>query len=678
MSVKDFYIEENNKALRSYKETLEVIRKINEETENLNINKYNKFFNYVSKSILKMADLEAKIDEDYFKSKTFEQLLEENNKLYEEMLPAKYEFSFANPSFCVKEFGNEIGQILCYIYSRVRGYISFAFTHKIFKMEKNNRLFIDVYNYLKDKKDSKELKNILKKYVTEDLNKDFKQYIYETFSKDYTYYTDITCNSDLNDLRYLFKYGKYITENEIKTAKFLNDYSDDKLNVLAQMIVKAYIEGFKRDNKDITLRSNVRIVANAGQEKITKGVIEHLRKNNLYGYVAEVVSTDYNKQYDYDHKFDNALYLDEEFAKLSNKAFETEAEKNKEILKDYSGIILIERFGEEPFSPKSKEERLTLSENQQSIYQTIQNERRQLIEKYIPENERSFCIIAFPTPEIGENFEEIFEDILKVNMLDSEKYEVIQQVIIDTLDKGKYVHIKGRGDNETDIKVHLHKINNPEKETNFVNCVADVNIPVGEVFTSPVLKETSGILHVKEIYLRGFKYNNLKLKFEDGYITDYTCTNFENEEENKKYIRENLLFPHKTLPIGEFAIGTNTFAYVIAKKHNITNKLPILIIEKMGPHFAVGDTCFAWSEDNPVYNFLDKKEIIARDNEKSILRKTDVSKAYTNCHTDITLPYDSLEKISVITEYGEEIDIIRNGRFVLKGTEELNKPFEEM
>ena len=73
----------------------------------------------------------------------------------------------------------------------------------------------------------------------------------------------------------------------------------------------------------------------------------------------------------------------------------------------------------------------------------------------------------------------------------------------------------------------------------------------------------------------------------------------------------------------------------------------------MGPHFAVGDTCFSFSEDLPVYN-PDNKEIIARDNEKSILRKTNPEEAYTGCHTDITLPYDGLEFISVITKDGEK------------------------
>ncbi|HHE37301.1 MAG TPA: leucyl aminopeptidase, partial [Candidatus Cloacimonetes bacterium] len=206
---------------------------------------------------------------------------------------------------------------------------------------------------------------------------------------------------------------------------------------------------------------------------------------------------------------------------------------------------------------------------------------------------------------------------------------------------------------------------------------ADVNIPVGEVFTSPQLKGTNGVLHLKETFLKKLKFTDLKLTFKDGYVSDYDCQNYDDDEKNKKYIQENLLFPHKTLPIGEFAIGTNTQAYVMAKKFDILPILPVLIVEKMGPHFAIGDTCFSWEEDFKVYNPIDNKEITARENEKSALRKTDIQQAYTNCHTDITLPYEDLDFISAITKDGKKIDIIRDGRFVVPGTEELNVPLDE-
>ena len=83
---------------------------------------------------------------------------------------------------------------------------------------------------------------------------------------------------------------------------------------------------------------------------------------------------------------------------------------------------------------------------------------------------------------------------------------------------------------------------------------------------------------------------------------------------------------HDTLPMGEFAIGTNTTAYRMARDFDIADKLPILIAEKTGPHFAVGDTCYTYDEDNMTYN-PDGKAIIARDNSVSIRRKEDISKA---------------------------------------------------
>lgn len=115
------------------------------------------------------------------------------------------------------------------------------------------------------------------------------------------------------------------------------------------------------------------------------------------------------------------------------------------------------------------------------------------------------------------------------------------------------------------MKVNLWKLKNPAKETIFENCVADVNIPVGEVFTSPVLEGTNGVLHVTRVFLNGLEYKDLEITFENGKIQNYNCANFATEEENRAFIKENILFRHKTLPLGEFAIGTNTTAYVAAK-----------------------------------------------------------------------------------------------------------------
>ena len=127
--------------------------------------------------------------------------------------------------------------------------------------------------------------------------------------------------------------------------------------------------------------------------------------------------------------------------------------------------------------------------------------------------------------------------------------------------------------------------------------------------------------------------------------------------------------------MGEFAIGTNTTAYVMAARYDIMNKLPILIAEKMGPHVALGDTCYSYAEDVRVFN-PDGKEIVSRDNECSVLRKENPKKAYFNCHTDITIPYEALGRIVAVSKERVEVPIILDGRFVLDGTLQLNAPFQ--
>lgn len=296
--------------------------------------------------------------------------------------------------------------------------------------------------------------------------------------------------------------------------------------------------------------------------------------------------------------------------------------------------------------------------------------------QYIKGEERSFTIIAYPVPEIGEKYEEIFDEVIRINTLDAALYERVQQTLIDALDEGEYVHVTGKGKNQTDMKIQLYPLKDKKRETIFENCVADVNIPVGEVFTSPVLEGTEGVLHVSKVYLNGLQYKDLRLEFKEGRVIDYTCKNFDSEEENREYIYDNILHSHDSLPLGEFAIGTNTTAYVAARKYGIEEKMPILIAEKTGPHFAVGDTCYSWSEDIRVYN-PNGKEIVAKDNSISVLRNEDVQKAYFQCHTDITIPYEELEEISVVTKEGKTIILLKDGRFVLEGTKVLNEPLDK-
>ena len=604
-----------------------------------------------------------------------------NKSLFEEIYSENYEESFANPEYAVKTLGEEYGKILCYIYTKNRGMIRNVYMGRLEEVVLQMELFTQIYNYFEDV-EQLEYDNVYETVYSyeKDNTEIFTDLMIEDrIDPDNKFAVDIVMNSDLNDLRYLYKYGEHVGFNELKMAEFLNSLSQEEIDRLAKVYTEGYRIGFINTGKDISKKGTVDIRYSLGFERIIRSAIFNFKKMGLEPVIYQVgyTTTSPNRQYAYDHRYDDALYLDKAYIKRKLEVSRHAYESRKQLAGKMAGPAVIEIFGETPFEPENKKQAYALSEEQQKLKSEYITEYQTMVQEYIKGDERSFTIIAFPIPEFGDDFEQMFKETVKINTLDSEIYGKVQQNIIDALDQAEYVKVLGKGDNKTNMKVQMHDLKNPLKETNFENCLADVNIPLGEVFTSPKLKGTEGILHVSQVYLNDLKYNDLQITFEDGKIKDYTCKNFDTEEENKKFIKQNVMFNHETLPIGEFAIGTNTTAYMVAKKYHVVYKLPILIVEKMGPHFAVGDTCYSFEEDIKTYN-PDGKEIVARENEVSALRKTDIKKAYFGCHTDITMPYDELGEITAVRKDGSEITIIKDGRFVLEGTELLNEPLEEI
>lgn len=655
------------------------------------------YFSKMADFVLLVTDTYRYVSDGRLYQAPLKELQEKNHQLYEDILPENYENSFANPTYSVAQLGEDFGRLLCALYAELRSMIVFAYEKQLDEMAIRMELFLEIYgSFLCAREEINDLP------VYEEIKESFyffvSDYTREAFVKkleamvdpksDFAY--KIIMEHDLEKPEYLYYFGEYITENELKTWEHLKKLPQDTIALMADTYTEGYRIGFEVGNKDITKKKTVNIRYCLGFERMIKYAIGNFDKIGLkptiyraaasllqgkglsrIGYYGAIP----NKQYDFDHKDDQALFLDKRLVQVRMEAWQEAYETYKKPAAVFGGPAVVEVFGESPADLKEKKEALHLSESQQKLAVEYMAAAGELQNKYIKGEERSFTIIAFPTPEIGENYGQIFDEVIRINTLDYALYQRIQQKIIDTLDLGEYVIVKGMGENRTNLKIMLHSLSDPKKQTNFENCVADVNIPVGEVFTSPVLAGTEGTLHVSRVFLNELEYRNLSLRFENGMVKEYTCSNFETEEENKKYIRDNVLFHHDTLPIGEFAIGTNTTAYVVGRKFGIEDKFPILIAEKTGPHFAVGDTCYSHAEDVKVYN-PDGKEIIARDNEWSLKRKEDAGKAYFNCHTDITIPYDELGEVSVVTKENEVIPIIEEGHFVLSGCEELNKPLE--
>ena len=673
---------------------------------------YQSYFEKVAEFLLMIEENRQWILEGNLLTASVEELEARNRKLYEDVLPGNYETSYANPQYAVGVFGTEMGQFLAALYAEMRSLIVASYENDMYSIVIRAELFLEIYGmFLEACEDvqmvegEEEIKVVftgkLPEFTT--LKEAYFwfacDYIEDILSKEVTAQFDPTSNwagklldnTDISDLRYLYYYGEYVTDNEKKLAEYMNGLPEEKIALMADTYTEGYRKGFEVTQKDISIKKTVNVYYVLGMERMVKKAMENFRNIGLEPilyrapvsflagrriYKSGYAGANANKQFEYDHEYDSSLYLNSKSVSRKLEAYKAVLETKKAECAVMGGPAVIEEFGEEPFVPQPKKENVKPDEHKQKLQVEYQSKARELLNQYVKGEERSFTIIAFPTPAIGEKFTEIFDETIKLNTLDYELYSNCQQIIIDALDKAEYVHIRGCNDNKTDLKVAMWKLKNPEKETNFENCVADVNIPVGEVFTSPKLTGTNGLLHVPKVFLHGLEYRDLEIEFVDGMISEYSCKNFEDEEENKKLVKEKLLVNRETLPLGEFAIGTNTTAYVAAKKYGIEDLLPILIAEKTGPHFAIGDTCYSMEEDVVSYN-PNGKQIMAKENEMSALRKTDMSKAYFQCHTDITIPYNELLEVTAVEENGNRIAIIQNGRFVLEGVEELNKPLDE-
>ena len=660
--------------------------------ENTVSEKYRDYFRTLADFALLVDKLKEKIENGEYYKFSIEELECWNTHLYDDVLGEHYKTSYANPAFATEKFGIEYGRLLSFLYTELRGVIPYAFEKKTEYLDILFELFIEVYNQFEEENEPEyeHVRQTIYWYASDYCDVFLADRIKEQIDPEDNFAADLIMNSDFNDVRYLYYYGEYVSEDEKRTAMHLNELPLETIQKMADVYTEGYRIGFVNTGKNLSKKATVNIRYTLGFERVIRIAIENFRKMGLkptiyragvsvltkrqhlkIGYYGGIA----NKQYEYDHKDDQALILDRQFMERKLEVMRTTYEQYKDLARRHAGPACMETFGEEPFTPVSKSEAVKLNDKQKEISLEYDSKSSQIVNSYIPGDERSFTIVAYPVPEIGDQYEEIFDEIIKINTLDAKVYEKVQQTIIDALDQGTSVHILGNNGNHTDLRVQLYKLKDPKKETIFENCVADVNIPVGEVFTSPVLEGTNGVLHVSQVYLNELLYKDLEVTFSNGMVADYSCKNFEHELENKEYFLDNVLYRHPTLPLGEFAIGTNTTAYVAAKKYNIADKMPILIAEKMGPHFAVGDTCYSWAEDIKVYN-PNGKEIVARDNSVSIQRKEDVSAAYFHCHTDITIPYEELKSITIECADGKEIEIIRDGIFVLPGTEILNEPLK--
>ncbi|MBF1011348.1 MAG: thermophilic metalloprotease, partial [Lachnoanaerobaculum sp.] len=464
--------------------------------------KFKDFFAELASFLEKVNDIRQKKESGEFEALSCEELKDMQDELFYDLREDIYAGSVYNPDVLEKLFDKDFVSPLLSLGFEVRAALVSVYEGDLEGFVNILELFLQVYGIAMEGGSAKEIADAIYWYASDYLDVTARKRIIESFTGSNRFFYNIIMNDDLSDLRYLFKFGEYIGSNEINTAKYLNSLDNETVRLCAKTFVDGYRDGFFAMQKDISKRSVVSLIYNIGFERIAKEAVIFFedmgfevvlqRKPYRLADISPVknrgiCSGGVNRQFEYDHKFDMNIFTKKAYLDRKLEVCKRTFEEIKEDMSKYGGPARMESFGEIEFLPVKKKCANEFSEKQNNLMTNYRNEMMLLQDEYIDTSGTAFCIIAWPLPSIAEDekiYSNIFDDIIRINTLDVAKYKDAQQKIIDALDKADTVSIAGGEGNKTSLTIKLHELKDATKETNFENCGADVNIPVGEVFTS--------------------------------------------------------------------------------------------------------------------------------------------------------------------------------------------------
>ncbi len=100
------------------------------------------------------------------------------------------------------------------------------------------------------------MEEILRSYVNDYCQDMMEQRNREGVDPQLDFAARIIMDSDLSDLRYLYRYGEYVSANETGVAEFLNSLSRGTDRQYGRTYTEGYRIGFINGRKDITKKNS--------------------------------------------------------------------------------------------------------------------------------------------------------------------------------------------------------------------------------------------------------------------------------------------------------------------------------------------------------------------------------------------------------------------------------------
>ena len=137
---------------------------------------------------------------------------------------------------------------------------------------------------------------------------------------------------------------------------------------MARTYTEGYRKGFEVTGRDLSRKKTVSIRYELGFERMIRAAIRQFREMGLEPILYRAASWSVtkspnrkigyhsgsaNRQYDYDHRYDQAIYFDKAFKDRKLAVLKTAYESCKKEAAWYAGPAVVETFGEDGFQPVS-------------------------------------------------------------------------------------------------------------------------------------------------------------------------------------------------------------------------------------------------------------------------------------------------------------------------------------
>ena len=245
--------------------------------------KFRDYFVKVAEFIHLIDGTKKKIENHTFDGMQIEELAAWNKKLYSDILPEHYRESYANPDYAVAQLGEAYGSTLSALYAEIRAAIVYVYEKKTEYLDILFELFIEVYNQFEEEEmpEPHVLKEILYWYASDYCDVFVADRIHEQVDATQSFAADLILGSDLADLRYLYRFGEYISDSELITAKYLLSLDETTTQKMADVYTEGYRIGFVNTGKDLSKKKTVNIRYVLGFERVVKKAIENFDKMGL-------------------------------------------------------------------------------------------------------------------------------------------------------------------------------------------------------------------------------------------------------------------------------------------------------------------------------------------------------------------------------------------------------------